>query len=534
LAPTLLTLLPRFSMKWLHSRPSFPNQHPTVLQVEGLTRRAFWSPTDFTWAIAVADVAPLALQEWTDLESHSSELQQGWSTLPLLEDGCWHANAQHCPQTVRALQHAPLGMGSALCQAYFSLLKPGTRIAAHSGASNVKLRGQLVLMTGAERGADGMQVGGLCVAGETRLWAQGELLIFDDSLEHSVHLPASAAPRLVLVFDFWHPDLSDRIRRDVLAAFPSRFSLNDTAVREVTRTTLPSLLRTSESTRQGVISWLKAQDAGRLFAASRVLQQEDSLWRPLCLRDAPPPWQLSVNDPRERADRKPWRDMYYRYFQELVLIGREGPTAAEWQGRTAKVILVGDAGVGKTTFLSVAKGEPFTEAYVVSSIGVDFKIMSARVRGEWIKLQVWDTAGPERFRTITRAYYRTAGAVLLCFDLTHESSFRSLERYLQEARDASAPGTAFVVAGLKADLLEESQLSAGGRPSVQGSSSLLQAARVWASSEGISFVEVSSKTGFNVDHILQVMLKQVKNFATVAPRMKQELPKPNARQCLVQ
>ena len=99
-----------------------------------------------------------------------------------------------------------------------------------------------------------------------------------------------------------------------------------------------------------------------------------------------------------------------------------------------KVVLVGNAGVGKTCLV-----RRFTQGMFPpgqgATIGVDFMIKTVEVEGEKIKLQIWDTAGQERFRTITTAYYRGAMGIMLVYDITNASSFDNLTYYLKTCVD---------------------------------------------------------------------------------------------------
>lgn len=94
-----------------------------------------------------------------------------------------------------------------------------------------------------------------------------------------------------------------------------------------------------------------------------------------------------------------------------------------------KAIMLGDAGVGKTTILSVYCENLFTLDYA-STIGVDFRVKDLVVSGERYRLQIWDTAGQERFRSITQSYYRGAQIVFLVVDLTRSETIRSVARWL--------------------------------------------------------------------------------------------------------
>lgn len=87
-----------------------------------------------------------------------------------------------------------------------------------------------------------------------------------------------------------------------------------------------------------------------------------------------------------------------------------------------KIVHVGDTGVGKTNLLFTFCEESHG-ARLTSTIGVDFKIKTIEVDQSRVKLQLWDTAGQEKFKSLTKAYYRLADAFVLCYDVTRPSTF---------------------------------------------------------------------------------------------------------------
>merc|ERR1712205_299380 len=96
-----------------------------------------------------------------------------------------------------------------------------------------------------------------------------------------------------------------------------------------------------------------------------------------------------------------------------------------------KLLLIGDSGVGKSCLLLRFADDTYTESYI-STIGVDFKIRTIELDGKTIKLQIRDTAGQERFRTITSSYYRGAHGIIVVFDVTDQESFNNVKQWLQE------------------------------------------------------------------------------------------------------
>jgi aspartyl/asparaginyl beta-hydroxylase (cupin superfamily) len=92
----------------------------------------------------------------------------------------------------------------------FSLLKPGTRIPAHTGTHNTRLICHLPLIVPPDCG--------FRVGNETRQWEVGKLIIFDDTIEHEAWND-SAEERVVLIFEVWRPELSEQEKREVTALF---------------------------------------------------------------------------------------------------------------------------------------------------------------------------------------------------------------------------------------------------------------------------------------------------------------------------
>ncbi|KAL1193925.1 Ras-related protein RABC2b [Cardamine amara subsp. amara] len=89
-----------------------------------------------------------------------------------------------------------------------------------------------------------------------------------------------------------------------------------------------------------------------------------------------------------------------------------------------KILLIGDSGVGKSSlllsFISTSVGD------LAPTIGVDFKIKQLKVRGKRLKLTIWDTAGQEKFRTLTSSYYRGSQGIILVYDVTKRETFMNL------------------------------------------------------------------------------------------------------------
>lgn len=96
-----------------------------------------------------------------------------------------------------------------------------------------------------------------------------------------------------------------------------------------------------------------------------------------------------------------------------------------------KIVLVGNAGVGKTCLVrQFTTGKYPTRQG--ATIGVDFLIKPMDVKGVRVNLQLWDTAGQERFRAITQSYYRSAHCLVLVYDISNQPSFDSLSQWVRD------------------------------------------------------------------------------------------------------
>jgi small GTP-binding protein len=119
-----------------------------------------------------------------------------------------------------------------------------------------------------------------------------------------------------------------------------------------------------------------------------------------------------------------------------------------------KYIVIGDSAVGKSCLLLQFTDQRFKTEHDVT-IGVEFGARTVNVAGELVKLQIWDTAGMESFKSITRAYYRGSAAALLVFDVTSRSSFDNIAHWLKEAQQNTSSRVTILVIGNKIDLSEE-------------------------------------------------------------------------------
>lgn len=116
-----------------------------------------------------------------------------------------------------------------------------------------------------------------------------------------------------------------------------------------------------------------------------------------------------------------------------------------------KFILIGEAGVGKTQIFQVYTGAKFQDEFI-NTIGVDFKTKHLVVDGQKVKLQIWDTSGQEKFKAITKSYYRGAQGVFIIFDVSSQDSFKNVTKWVDSIKEQGILSVDMILIGNKIDL----------------------------------------------------------------------------------
>ena len=160
-----------------------------------------------------------------------------------------------------------------------------------------------------------------------------------------------------------------------------------------------------------------------------------------------------------------------------------------------KIILVGDSGVGKTCLLSMyVKG---IIEQTIPTIAVEFCTKEIELYdGTKIKVQLWDTAGEERFKSLAMTYYRKAYGILLLFDVTKKSSFMACKNYLEEVRINSDKKCVIYLVGNKIDLADEREITK-------------EEAENFAKKENIKYIETSAVKNMKVNEAFTSLLNSI-------------------------
>ena len=128
---------------------------------------------------------------------------------------------------------------------------------------------------------------------------------------------------------------------------------------------------------------------------------------------------------------------------------------AEIDYTTCKVVLLGEAGVGKTSIISRYVNNTFSDV-LMSTTGASFAVKKLEIDPEHkIKFQIWDTAGQERFRSLAKIFYQNAAVAVLVYDITRRDSFQKLKDFwVKELKENAPSDIILAVAANKSDNYE--------------------------------------------------------------------------------
>ncbi len=159
-----------------------------------------------------------------------------------------------------------------------------------------------------------------------------------------------------------------------------------------------------------------------------------------------------------------------------------------------KILIIGESGVGKTCFLLRYAENSFVANHLLT-IGIDFKIKVIEIEGKNIKLQIWDTAGQDRFRTITKTYYKGSHGVILVYDVCDERSFGNVKNWVNQIEQNAKSSICKVLVGNKCDKAERVITEEQGRK--------------LAEEYNMKFYETSAKTGQNVEEAFRYLTGEI-------------------------
>jgi Ras-related protein Rab-1A len=161
-----------------------------------------------------------------------------------------------------------------------------------------------------------------------------------------------------------------------------------------------------------------------------------------------------------------------------------------------KIVMLGNSSVGKTSLHTRITENTFKRQYQCT-ISVDFRCRVIQLDSTVIKAQVWDTAGAERYRSISRLYYRVTQGIFLVYNVTDRTSFSCVPQWLSEIREFAPKDVVLLLLGNKSDLDTQRVVS-------------FEEGKALADEFEISFMETSAKTSANVEAAFIAMAAEIK------------------------
>jgi small GTP-binding protein len=165
-------------------------------------------------------------------------------------------------------------------------------------------------------------------------------------------------------------------------------------------------------------------------------------------------------------------------------------------GKRFKVVLMGSSSVGKTSIVIRFSKGVFSFGQE-STIGAAFVSRDIHTDRGLVALHIWDTAGQERYRSLIPRYSQGAAAIVVVYDVSDAESFVAAQQWVVECRENHASDVIWFLVGNKADL----------PPAIDRAKAI-----EYATTEGLSFIETSAKTGHNIDRLFLEIAKRVPTF----------------------
>ena len=152
-----------------------------------------------------------------------------------------------------------------------------------------------------------------------------------------------------------------------------------------------------------------------------------------------------------------------------------------------KYIIIGDAAVGKSNLLIRYVYGEFNKDYQ-NTIGVEFGVKNINIKNKICRIQIWDTAGQETFKSITKGYYKNSVCAIIVYDITRRDSFNNINTWINDCKTICSKTVSMVLVGAKSDLEINRQV-------------MKEEGEELAEKNGIPFYETSAITGENVNEV---------------------------------
>lgn len=190
------------------------------------------------------------------------------------------------------------------------------------------------------------------------------------------------------------------------------------------------------------------------------------------------------------------------------------PSSSVFHGR---FVLIGDASVGKTSILNRISGKPFS-FNENSTIGANYQLLTNDVDDAHVEIQLWDTAGQEKFRSLIPVYFRNAIGSLVVFDLTNRNSFENLDVWIGTFKEFAGDETIIIIVGNKCDLQNEIKVSD-------------DEVKKWTESHGYLYFCVSANTGEGLSDLFDALSRELIKNKVATTSKSFDITESNQKSC---
>ncbi|CAK8695572.1 unnamed protein product [Clavelina lepadiformis] len=175
---------------------------------------------------------------------------------------------------------------------------------------------------------------------------------------------------------------------------------------------------------------------------------------------------------------------------------------------TCKIVIIGDSGVGKTSVIRRFANNEFSFD-VATTLGQDFRSRLLKVGSNTCRLQMWDTAGAERFRSISSVYFRGVNGAIIAYDITNNNSFNNVKEWMGNFDQLVDAGVPKLLIGNKCDLKTERKIEKAEGEKLAKASNML-------------FGETSAKDNINIEHVFMKLVENMIDMENNNTRMTQK------------
>ena len=177
-----------------------------------------------------------------------------------------------------------------------------------------------------------------------------------------------------------------------------------------------------------------------------------------------------------------------------------------------QIITLGEAGVGKTSIILRYSENKFSENYL-NTVGVDFRTKTVEIDGgKQVILKIWDTAGQEKFRSITKSYLGRANGIFIVFDVSSRQTFLKVQEWIDSINESGNFNSTIVLIGNKCDL--ERAVSE-------------KEAEIFAYDRNVTYFDTSAKDGTNINAAFEYLAKNCQ----IQKPITEPVPVQNSKKC---